>query len=258
MKSLKSMLTLLLILFSLLVCLPEIKQGKAQDNTIYIRADGTVEGTDNIQRDGNVYTLTDNIDNNKITVLKDDVVIDGAGYTLLGKGIALLSRNNITIKNFIITTNSTSDNISVWYCSNCTILNNTITPFVEFYPGTGIDIWGGSSHIISGNQLMNNLSGIHLGESTHNNSIFDNNITNNTRGVHISRAENNSIYNNNFNNKYDIFVVTGQNNSIYNNNYNYIIPEFPSWTILPLLFVLAFCVLFTKKRLTKKSLEWNN
>ena len=81
-------------------------------------------------------------------------MIDGAGHTLQGKGIALLSRNNITIKNFTITTSSTSDNIFVWYCSNCTILNNTITPFVESYPGTGIDVWGGASHIISGNQIM--------------------------------------------------------------------------------------------------------
>jgi len=231
---------LLLVLCLVVVSLPQIGLVKA----IYISEDGNIEGTDKIQREENLYTLTDNIYNNTITVLKDDVVIDGAGYILRGH-IALLNRNNVTIKNFAITTSSTSDNIFVWYCSNCTILNNTITPFVESYPGTGIDVWGGASHIISGNQLMNNLSGIHLGESTHNNSIFGNNITSNTRGVHISRAENNSIYNNNFNNKYDIFVVTGQNNSIYDNNYNYIIPEFPSWTPLVAGFfvitVLSIC-----------------
>ena len=231
---------LLLVLCLVVVSLPQIGVVKA----IYISEDGNIEGTDKIQREENLYTLTDNIDNNTITVLKDDVVIDGAGHILRGH-IALLNRNNVTIKNFAITTSSTSDNIFVWYCSNCTILNNTITPFVESYPGTGIDVWGGASHIISGNQIMNNLSGIHLGESTHNNSIFGNNITSNTRGVHISRAENNSIYNNNFNNKYDIFVVTGQNNSIYDNNYNYIIPEFPSWTPLVAGFfvitVLSIC-----------------
>jgi len=120
---------LLLVLCLVVVSLPQIGVVKA----IYISEDGNIEGTDKIQREENLYTLTDNIDNNTITVLKDDVVIDGAGHILRGH-IALLHRNNVTIKNFAITTSSTSDNIFVWYCSNCTILNNTITPFVEPYP----------------------------------------------------------------------------------------------------------------------------
>ena len=238
---------LLLVLCLIVVSLSQIGVLKA----IYISEDGNIEGTDKIQREENLYTLTDNIYNNTITVLKDDVVIDGTGHILRGQ-IVLLHRNNVTIKNFAITTSSTSDNIFVWYCSNCIILNNTITPFVESYPGTGIDVWGGASHIISGNQIMNNLSGIHLGESTHNNSIFGNKITNNTRGVHISRAENCSIYNNNFNNKYDIFVVAGQNNSVYDNNYNYIIPEFPSWTPLLIMMIIVTLISTAYRRSFKQ------
>jgi hypothetical protein len=49
--------------------------------TIYIRADGSVEGTDKIQRDGDVYTFTDNIFGS-IIVERDNVVVDGAGYSL--------------------------------------------------------------------------------------------------------------------------------------------------------------------------------
>jgi len=44
----------------LLVSLVEIGIVKAE-STIYIRADGNVEGTDKIQRDGNVYTFTGEI-----------------------------------------------------------------------------------------------------------------------------------------------------------------------------------------------------
>ena len=51
---------------------------------IYIRADGSVEGTDKILKDGDLYTFTDNIINQSIIVEKDNVVVDGAGYTLGG------------------------------------------------------------------------------------------------------------------------------------------------------------------------------
>jgi len=50
-------LVLLLILCSVLVALPNIGVVKAS-GTIYIRADGSVEGTDKIQQDGNLYTFT--------------------------------------------------------------------------------------------------------------------------------------------------------------------------------------------------------
>lgn len=47
--------------------------------TIYIKSDGSVEGTDKIQRDGNIYTSTDNIVNQSIIVERDNIVVDGAG-----------------------------------------------------------------------------------------------------------------------------------------------------------------------------------
>ena len=51
---------LLLILCFVLVIFPEIAIVKA-DVVIYIRADERVEGTDKIQREGTVYTFTDDI-----------------------------------------------------------------------------------------------------------------------------------------------------------------------------------------------------
>ena len=75
-------LFLLLILCSILVTLPNIGMVEAS-GTIYIRADGNVEGTDKIQRDGNVYTFTDNI-YEPLVVEKDNIVVDGAGYSIEG------------------------------------------------------------------------------------------------------------------------------------------------------------------------------
>ena len=68
----KAILILVLALCFVVVSIPQIELVKAQ-STIYIRADGSVEGTDKIQRDGNVYTFSDNI-NAEIIVEIDDVV----------------------------------------------------------------------------------------------------------------------------------------------------------------------------------------
>ncbi|MDT8782752.1 MAG: hypothetical protein IAX22_08955 [Candidatus Bathyarchaeota archaeon] len=58
-----------------------IEPAKAQSFSIIINADGSVTGTNNIQRNGNVYSFTDNI-SGIILVQRDNAVIDGAGYVL--------------------------------------------------------------------------------------------------------------------------------------------------------------------------------
>jgi lipopolysaccharide export system protein LptA len=85
------------------------------DLSVTIASDGAVEGTGSIRREGNLYTLTGNIDasrdagniNAGIRVLKDDVVIDGAGYSITAygyvqKGVDLDGRKNVTVKNLNI------------------------------------------------------------------------------------------------------------------------------------------------------------
>ena len=75
--------------------------------TIYIRADGAVDppsapisSVDNV-----TYTFTANI-NDFIVVERDNIVVDGVGYTVQGTGsgtgIDLSSRSNVTIKNMKI------------------------------------------------------------------------------------------------------------------------------------------------------------
>jgi hypothetical protein len=101
----------MLIRSIILVSFPEIGIVKAE-GTVYIRADGTLEGTDKISRDGNVYTFTDNI-YEPLVVERDNIVVDGAGYSiegtqtslaqsLEGYGILAEGRNNVTIHNVAI------------------------------------------------------------------------------------------------------------------------------------------------------------
>jgi hypothetical protein len=62
------------------LCLAQLKL-----TSIYITPNGSVTGTNNIQRSGDLYLLTDNI-SGSIIVQKSNIIIDGAGYTLQGYG----------------------------------------------------------------------------------------------------------------------------------------------------------------------------
>ena len=96
---------------------------KAQVNIITINPDGTVIGTNKLLREGNVYAFTGNIEGS-IVVEKDDIVIDGKGYTLSGienqgLGIELIERSGVTITNIEII--DYSNCIYVHSSSNCII-----------------------------------------------------------------------------------------------------------------------------------------
>jgi nitrous oxidase accessory protein NosD len=99
----RATLILLLFLSLILFSLPQIGVVKAE-SIIYIRADGIVEGTDKIQRDGDVYTLTGDISGG-IKVERNFTVIDGAGYILQGNGEENgidIATSNVTVKNMRI------------------------------------------------------------------------------------------------------------------------------------------------------------
>ena len=109
MSNVKEKRTVFIIVSLMLSCIvitfPNIGTVRAS-GTVYTKADGTIDGTDKIQRDGNTYTLTDNI-NDGIIVDKDDIVIDGASYTLNGKGyfssgVFIDYRSNVTVRLFSI------------------------------------------------------------------------------------------------------------------------------------------------------------
>ena len=77
-----------ILLTSLLLGLSELAfyiQPVSAGATVYIRADGSVEGTDKIYRVGNLYIFTGNI-GDSIVVEKSNIIIDGNGFTLQGTG----------------------------------------------------------------------------------------------------------------------------------------------------------------------------
>ena len=141
--------------------------------TIYIRADGSIDGPANITTVDYVTYYFNASNYDEIVVERDNIIIDGNGYTLQGTGsgtgLNLTSRSNVTIKN---------------------------TEIKAFY--YGIELNASSNNAISGNNITaNNYLAIELNASS-NNSITGNNIANNWYGIYLSGFSNyNAISGNN-------------------------------------------------------------
>ena len=185
--------------------------------TIYIRADGSVEGTNKIQRDGDVYTFTGNIFD-EIVVERSNIIIDGDGYTLQGSGSGIgfywYDINNVTIQNTII--KNFFWGVYLDSSSFNTISVNTIRNNFE-----GISLYESSNNSICGNDIMNNdVDGISLWDSSNDNNIYGNHITDNEDGIWLISSSNNSIYRNDITaNKLDgIWLASSSNNSIHENH----------------------------------------
>jgi parallel beta-helix repeat protein len=209
-----SAFVMLLILSVVFASFPQIGVVKAE-GTIYIRADGTVEGTDKIQREGNVYTFTDNI-NGEIVVEMDGIVVDGADYTLYGNGsgigIELNSRTNVTIKN--VEVRAFGEGIYLLDSQNNHLIENYIAD-----NGEGMYLHSSRNTRIIGNNLTNNWAGIYPWGSSNDNTITGNDIKNSTYGIYLFYSTNNNINLNNIrDNTVGIYFVAS-NNTIYNNNF---------------------------------------
>jgi len=181
------------------------------DLSVTIASDGAVEGTGSIRREGNLYTLTGNIDasrdagniNAGIRVLKDDVVIDGAGYSITAygyvqKGVDLDGRKNVTVKNLNI--NGFVHGISLIGASNNTIQNSSlIGPSAE---GFQVGFWIDDAH---NNRIeQNSITGFdELGMlfqiSSNNNIILGNTFTDNKIDIALDYSGNNEFKNNQLN-----------------------------------------------------------
>jgi len=220
------MLTLLFI--GILSLTFDIQPVKAS-GTITIKADGSIEGTTHISTVDNVtYTFTDNIVNQSIVVERDNIVVDGAGYTVQGtgsgKGIDLSGRSNVTIKNMEIMFQRTPltywDGIYLLDSYNNSISGNHITA-----GDCGLKLQYSSNNTISGNSISNNGYGIYLFDSFHNmisgNNITDNGYGMNGCGIDLVYSSNNTISGNNItHNGYGIYLYeSSNNNSIYHNNF---------------------------------------
>lgn len=174
---------LLLILCVVLVAFPNVKIVKAEQGTIYIRADGTVEGTDKIRLYGGIYRFVDDINTGEspygISIEKDNIVVDGAGHTLQGNfntsqtssGVSItgvhLRGSHVTIRNLNI--ENYRSGIQQSRVTNNYFADNKIT-----YCNTGFASFDSPNNILRSNKLENNVE--HLRISVDTLAQYNNNI----------------------------------------------------------------------------------
>ncbi|MEM3162415.1 MAG: NosD domain-containing protein [Candidatus Bathyarchaeia archaeon] len=219
---------LMLLLCSVLVSLLEMEM-VAASGSIYIRADGRIEGTDKIQRLGDVYTFTGDL-SGSIVVERDNLVLDGAGHVLrvngdLGVGVDIRDRSNVTVKNLTIKGALGRCGILLINAVNCKIIrNNIVGNFI------GIEMTGTSSrNRICENCIRNNSVGMEIYSVNpgFDNVISNNEVTNNSFGMHIKDFLRTEVIGNNVSfNVYGLGLGLGsgsiaRNNLMNNNTYGF-------------------------------------
>jgi len=228
----------IMLMFLLMAMFPialNIKSTKAEwTGTVYIRADGSIDPPDApiVTYDNVTYTLIGNItitaDATGIVIEKDNVLLDGAGFTLMGvyiggdigleAGISIGYyggyRKNVTIENFNII--GFDRGIFLFYSHNVNIHHNNIT-----YCGIGVDMHVGCSFIrIYGNHFKNNhYAGIGIGKSS-NSIIYRNRIYGCFFGIveHGSGSFNFTFIENQIINAYMGIELFGSTNHLFRDN----------------------------------------
>jgi parallel beta-helix repeat protein len=248
----KTVLCLLLILGFVVASISEIEVVQAE-SSIYIRSDGAVEGTDKVQRNNNTYTFLNDVSGN-IVVSKDFITIDGAGYSLKGSGdssqtgISLSFRKNVTVTNLVIIDYfiGISCKPGAGTTTNVTILNNYIRNC-----DIGIEFLGTSDNLIKYNTFKNNSIDVAINYVLGNNLITRNNLDS---YVQVWMSDQPTI---DMNYWADYNGTDNDGDGIGDSPYFYhdilqdshpliepvpTIPEFPSWTPLPIMLVVVLMV----------------
>lgn len=205
----------LFTVFALLILLSPyviFQAGAASSGPVFgairIMPDGTVEGTDKIQRNGNVYTLTDDINvelNNTfgselkpcLLIMRDNIIVDGAGHTITsnGTGLGIYARGvqGVTIENFKI--RGFVEGISSYIMdpvtpievlykktANNRIINNDIevvnsqSPYYDMLSGWGIFVEFSEDILVSGNTIKTATAakGLYVGSTCNRTTITNN------------------------------------------------------------------------------------
>ncbi|MCW4006888.1 MAG: right-handed parallel beta-helix repeat-containing protein [Candidatus Bathyarchaeota archaeon] len=212
-----SVLTVLLVAFAVFgligvaPALAQINWASTSPVGINILPDGSVDGTDNIKREGNLYTLTADLDlvrseNNffaAIAVQKDNIVIDGAGhyiraYGYIDRGVDLTERQNVTVKNLVV--DGFVHGIYLWDSMGNVALNNTVVaPSSEGFQ-TGFWVSNSQLNRIEGNSVtgFNEYGMLFQSEST-SNQILHNTFADNKIDLYIGYCANNTLTGNQLN-----------------------------------------------------------
>jgi hypothetical protein len=187
-----------------------------QSPTIIIRPDGSVDSSSGIQRTGNIYVLTTNLFNSPIEIQRDNIILDGANYTLQGAGktndlaAITLKANNVTVTNFHIT--QWTAGIYGAYDNN-TIIANEFTDTNRAIALYAIDF------IINKNIIQGNDQGIYiknvLPTTESNNLVINNQIVNNGYAFNIINSTGTTITQNNIvDNSLILNIIGGPNGDL--------------------------------------------
>ncbi len=177
---------------------------------VIIGNDESVNSTAPIKRSGNVYTLTGDIINQTILVQRNNVVIDGAGHSLVGynrdysyalENIHLENLTGVTVKNLNVS--SSWQGIWIQNCTGITIQNCTLSKI-----NTGVDAVSSSKCKIVGNSFVNLTTAISFTplwgfDESANNVVSENNVSSVATGITFCNAYSNSVTNNIIVNAYD-------------------------------------------------------
>lgn len=179
--------------------------------TILIKPDGTVVGSDKLRRDGNVYTLTSDVNlqfSNAfmqeltpfLVIEKSNIGVNGAGHTVTcnGTGLGIYARGvrDVTIANF--TLKGFTVGISSYICdlmtteqmglisqptSNNQILDNNIEVVSSKSLGSGVEDWGiyvefAQDTYVNGNTITaeNPTRGLYVGPTCNRTTITNNKL----------------------------------------------------------------------------------
>jgi parallel beta-helix repeat protein len=199
---------LLFFIVSSQISTPYFEAASAQSSTIVtIKADGEIDPPNApISRlDDVTYTLTGNLVDRNLLIEIDNIVFDGAGYSIVGSksgpGLELNERKNVTIRN--VRVENWGKCIQLSGSVNCRIIDNEIG---EAEWGLRLE-YGCNGTLVSNNKILrissvavflrysntnNNFSnntltavgsGFYLYYNSNNNLIVENNVTASARGA---------------------------------------------------------------------------
>ena len=197
---------------------------------IFIKADGTVSGTDKIQRNGNLYSLTDDIYNSPITVECNHIILDGKGFThqggstsWVGGTVAInLTCSDVTVKNFRIVGFWEVGVLGAWNGNTVTNCNITGTD-------RAVSIYA-DDYVVTGNYLADkNHVGVRVRGT--NSTLAKNTIIDNFIGIDITNTTGSLITANQFeNNMIAVSTDYGGFQLFHNNFINQTVGSGGAWS----------------------------
>jgi hypothetical protein len=192
-----ALILIMALLFSVVIKIQLTNSVSAQTySTITIKPDGSIVGTDKIQRRDSIYTFTGNV-SGSILAKKSNIVIDGAGFTLHGSGDTAIEISsgeftehpseldiwNVTVKNLRIVnfhigircTFGGNHTFYGEYISNDVVTKNETRLLSLSWESLGIALWGSTGNNIT-HCTIGGSPAIYMHFACGSNIVIENNI----------------------------------------------------------------------------------